>query len=59
MIYICFIVLPLIAGLWFFNLALLLKKLHQRENVHNETVLGMVLTMVFVFLFMYVWLGVL
>ncbi|MBE2906706.1 MULTISPECIES: hypothetical protein [Anoxybacillus] len=57
MIYLCFVVLPIIAGLWFFNLALLLKKLHQGRDIHNETVLGTVYTAIFVFFFMYVWIG--
>ncbi|WP_035020384.1 hypothetical protein [Anoxybacillus flavithermus] len=59
MIYLCFVVLPIIAGLWFFNLALLLKKLLQGCDIHNETVLGTVFTAIFVFFFMYVWIGML
>ncbi|EMT45813.1 hypothetical protein H919_08550 [Anoxybacillus flavithermus AK1] len=52
MIYIFLVVLPLVSGLWFFNLTLLLKKLHQGRDIHNETVLGTVLMVVFVFLCM-------
>lgn len=57
MIYLCLVVLPLMSGLWFFNFALLLKKLHQGRDIHNETVLGTVLTVTFVFFFMFAWLG--
>ncbi len=49
MIYLCLVVLPLMSGLWFFNFALLLKKLHQGRDIHNETVLGTVFTVIFVF----------
>ncbi|ASA96135.1 hypothetical protein [Anoxybacillus flavithermus] len=52
MIYLCLVVLPLMSGLWFFNFALLLKKLYQGRDIHNETVLGTVLMVVFVFLCM-------
>ncbi|MGJ7035942.1 hypothetical protein [Anoxybacillus eryuanensis] len=57
MIYLCLVVLPLMSGLWFFNFALLLKKLHQGRDIHNETVLGTVFTVIFVFFFMFAWLG--
>lgn len=59
MIYLCLVVLPLMSGLWFFNFALLLKKLHQGRDIHNETVLGTVYTAISVFFFTYVWIGML
>ncbi|MCL6586935.1 hypothetical protein [Anoxybacillus sp. J5B_2022] len=58
MIYLHLVVLPLVSGLWFLNVVLLLKKLHQGRDIHNETVLGTMLTMIFVFFLMYAWLGV-
>ncbi|WP_167316069.1 hypothetical protein [Anoxybacillus flavithermus] len=47
--YLCLIVLPIVAVFWFFNLAQLLETLHQKREVHNEAVLGTVMTMIFFF----------
>lgn len=51
-------VIPMLAVLWFLNLVTLLKKIKEERNTRNQTILGAVLTFLFVFTFMYVFAGV-
>ncbi|ADU94779.1 hypothetical protein GYMC52_2394 [Geobacillus sp. Y412MC52] len=55
--YIYLLILPIIGVLWFLNLASFLKNLNSDENTLNQTMIGAVLTFLFVFLYMYGFLG--
>ncbi|BBW95676.1 hypothetical protein ETC03_02405 [Geobacillus sp. MMMUD3] len=55
--YIYLLILPIIGVLWFLNLASFLKNLHRNESTHNQTMIGALLTFLFVFLYMYGFLG--
>ncbi|MBB6284189.1 hypothetical protein B1690_11510 [Geobacillus sp. 46C-IIa] len=55
--YIYLLILPIIGVLWFLNLASFLKNLNSNENTLNQTMIGAVLTFLFVFLYMYGFLG--
>jgi hypothetical protein len=59
MLYIAFLVLPLLGAVWFYNLVVLLRNLKNDKDIHNQTVLGTVFTLIFVFLLIYVFLSVL
>lgn len=58
MLYIAFLVLPLLGAVWFYNLVVLLRNLKNEKDIHNQTVLGTVFTFIFVFLLIYVFLAV-
>lgn len=44
---------PLIGALWFYNFAIFLEKLKNGKNAHNQKVLGVALTFIFLAVFMY------
>jgi len=58
MLYIAFLVLPLLGAVWFYNLVVLLRNLKKDKDIHNHIVLGTVFTFIFVFLLIYVFLAV-
>ncbi|MEY9972237.1 hypothetical protein ABH966_002611 [Lysinibacillus sp. RC46] len=51
------IVIPLLGVLWFVNFTTFLKNLKNDKSTHNQTVLGIALTFVFIFSLMYCYIG--
>ncbi|WP_066392977.1 hypothetical protein [Neobacillus mesonae] len=47
-----FFVVSLLGVLWFLNLAALLQKLKMDKSIHNQVILGAVLTFILIFAFM-------
>ncbi|RSD28713.1 hypothetical protein EJA10_03825 [Mesobacillus subterraneus] len=56
--YLYFFGLPVLGGVWFYNLIVLLRNLHNRRDIHNQIVLGTAFSVTFVFLFMLAFLSV-
>ncbi|RID85915.1 hypothetical protein D1970_09880 [Mesobacillus zeae] len=57
MLYIVFLVLAIIGAFWFLNLVTFLKNLKSNKSTHNQTVLGVTLTFIFIPVFMYELVG--
>ncbi|WP_110114811.1 hypothetical protein [Bacillus sp. CGMCC 1.16541] len=47
------VIIPLLGVLWFWNLVGLLKNLHQGKDTHNQTMIGALLTFLFLIVLMY------
>ena len=57
MLYMALLVAPLFGVLWFLNFTTFLKKLKDGKDTHNQNVLGVVLTFIFIFALMYCFIG--
>ena len=57
MLFMLFLVVPILGVLWFLNFTTFLKNLNSGESTHNQKVLGAVLTFIFIFALMYCYAG--
>ncbi|WP_369902497.1 hypothetical protein [Bacillus manliponensis] len=57
MLYILFLLIPLLGVLWFVNFVYLIRNIANKKSIHNQILLGTVITFFFLFAFMYSILG--
>ncbi|MEI5909656.1 hypothetical protein WAK64_21915 [Bacillus spongiae] len=57
MLFFYFIVIPLLGVLWFLTFISFLKNLKNGKSIHNQTIIGAVLTFIFLFALMYSFVG--
>jgi len=58
MLFMSFIVVPLLGVIWFLNLITFMENLHNGKNTHNQKVLGGVWTFAFIATLIYCYIGI-
>lgn len=58
LLFLSFIVLPVLGVIWFLNLITFLEKLHNGKNTHNQKVLGGFWTFIFIAALFYCFIGI-
>lgn len=59
MLFMIFLVVPLLGVLWFLNFTTFLKNLQNGKSTYNQNILGGVLTFIFILALMYCYVGTL
>lgn len=57
MLFLLWLVVPLLGVLWFLNFTTFLKNLKNGKSTHNQNVLGAVITFIFILALMYCYAG--
>jgi len=58
LLFISFVVLPVLGVIWFLNLITFMEKLHNGKNTHNQKILGGLWTFVFIAALFYCFLSI-